>query len=821
MSVRSEEGRRVFSLFGFRRVVALGVLAVAAALAACGNTSVTNDRSVQSVTVSTSAASVTSVPAAAGRDVSVDTDAASYQSAETTSLASVTSVPDVGGGVVGVDADTVWDDVFGVLSQSEMLCILDKVDRDLLALVGYRRVVPESRTPEGWEVSIFSCLDPQAARVLFHSVIVVAMGEELDLELSGEYESCVREWVAGLDVGAAVAALAGNGFSYRDYRDSLAARIVWHAPGSESYYVEVGFPGRTSSYPLTFFVSDTIGEYPCWIGGAEAVKIGESVQGRVDTGGDSDLFVWEAEEGRLYEIDVAWETMSEPVAAVTWGGGWESVSDSNEGFELAARVVWEASRSGSHYIDAGSFEEGGTGAYTLTIDLSDISDDHSGSASGATTVTIGEVVLGTVDYRRDVDVFVFEAEEGRLYDIDVALGTLPGSSVEVYDADGWLQNRSHDSYDCGESLALCLVWEALSSGSYYVEVSYQRGTGSYTLTINLSEIVDDHSGSEATPVTIGEPVQGTVNYVDDYDIFVFEAKEGLTYEIDVALGTLPDASVVVYDANYAHCWDSSCLEWEAPSSGRYYVGVESSDYRSTGTYTLTIDLSDISDDHSDAASGATVVTIGEPVQGTVNDVDDYDLDFFVFEAEEGQLYEIDVALGTLPDSFVAVYDTDFAYLADNYDCGDSPASCLVWKAPSSGSYYVEVGAESGTGSYTLTINLSDIIDDHSDSASGATAVTIGEPIQGMMDYVDDADFFVFEAEKGRSYNIDVALGTLSDSLVGVIDADYSELAVNDDCADTLASCLIWEAPNSGSYYVAVVSSEIGGTGSYTLTILTP
>ena len=740
---------------------------------------------------------------------------------ETTSAASVTSVRGAGGRVVGVDADTVWDDVFGVLSQSEMSCIVDEVDGRLLALVGDRRVVPESSTPEGWEVSIFSCLDPQAARVLFHSVIVVEMGEELDLELSGEYESCVREWVAGLDVGAALAALAGNGSSDRDYRDSLAARIVWEAPGSESYYVEVGFPGRTRSYPLTFFVSDTIGEYPCWIGGAEAVKIGESVQGRVDTGGDSDLFVWEAEEGRLYEIDVAWETMSEPVAAVIMDEGWEVVSDSSEGFGLAARIVWEASRSGSHYIDAGSFEEGGTGAYTLTIDLSDVGDDHSGSASGATAMTIGEVVLGTVDYRRDVDVFVFEAEEGRLYNIDVALGTLSDAFVEVYDADGWLQNRSHASYDCGESLALCLVWEALSSGSYYVEVGSQSGTGSYTLTINLSDTVDDHSGSEATAVTIGEPVQGAVNYVDDYDVFVFEAKEGLTYDIDVALGTLSGAFVEVYDADdYSHCWDSSCLEWEAPSSGSYYVYVDSSDYGGTGSYTLTIDLSDISDDHSDAASGATVVTIGEPVQGTVNDVDDYDLDFFVFEAEEGRLYEIDVALGTLPDSFVAVYDTDFAYLADNYDCGDSPASCLVWKAPSSGSYYVEVGAESGTGSYTLTIDLSDVGDDHSDSASGATAVTIGEPVQGMMDYVDDYDFFVFEAEKGRLYEIDVALGTLSDSLVGVIDADYSELAGNDDCGDTLASCLVWEAPSSGSYYVVVVSSEIGGTGSYTMTILT-
>ena len=674
-SVRSEEDTRGLSLLYFRRAAALGVLAVAAALAACGDTSAST-APLESVVETTSPASVTSVSGAAGRDV-------------------------------GVDAGTVWDEVFGVLSPSEMSCIRDEVDGDVLALVREWPVVPEFRAPEQWEVLIFSCLDPQAARGLFHSVIVMRMEEELDLELSGDQESCVREWVAGLDVGAALAALADSGFSYGDYRNSMAARIVWEGTSSESYYVEVGFPGGTSSYPLTFFVSDTIDEQPCWIGEAKAATIGESVQGVVDYEGDSDLFVFEAEEGTLYEIDVAWGVMSEPVAAVSLGDGWKIVSDDSEDFGSAARIVWEASRSGSHYIDAGSFEEGGTGSYTLTIVVSDIIDDHSGSE--ATAVTIGEPVLGTVDYEGDFDVFVLEAEERRLYEIDVSLGTwLYATQVVVYDA--YFSKLAYNS-ECGDPPGSCLVWEAPRSGRYYVEVGDGSGAGSYTLTIDILDVVDDHSGSEATAVMIGEPVLGAVDYWDDFDVFVFEAVAGRLYEIDVALGTLSDSFVEVYDdSDYSglayndDCGDSSgsCLVWEAPSSGSYYVYVDSSEIGGTGSYTLTIDISDVSDDHSDSPSGATAVTIGEPVLGTVDDWDDYD--FFVFEAVAGRLYEIDVALGTLPDAFVDVYDADYSELALSDACGNSPVPCVLWEAPSSGRYYVEVGAQSGAGSYTLTIH---------------------------------------------------------------------------------------------------------------------
>ena len=210
------------------------------------------------------------------------------------------------------------------------------------------------------------------------------------------------------------------------------------------------------------------------------------------------------------------------------------------------------------------------------------------------------------------------------------------------------------------------------------------------------------------------------------------------------------------------------------------------------------------------------MTVGEPAPGQINHDDD--VDFFVFEGEQGELYQIDVTLGTLSDSVATLYDSDGFELDYNDDHGDTSASRIYWEAQSSGNHYVAVEGWSGIGSYTLTIAIANITDDHADALREATPVTVGEPAPGEINYDDDVDFFVFEGEQGELYQIDVTLGTLSDSVATLYDSDGFDLDYNDDHGDTSASRIYWEAQSSGNHYVAVESWS--GIGSYTLTIAT-
>ncbi len=209
---------------------------------------------------------------------------------------------------------------------------------------------------------------------------------------------------------------------------------------------------------------------------------------------------------------------------------------------------------------------------------------------------------------------------------------------------------------------------------------------------------------------------------------------------------------------------------------------------------------------------AMPAAVGEPIGDALDSADDTDL--FVFDAVGGEFYEIGVEPGTLEDPTVTLYDADGAWLDYNDDSGDSLASLLYWSADSSGPLYAEVGGY-GAGSYTLTVEVSDVDDDHANSSAGATPAEVGEAVGGSLEYDGDVDYFVFDAVEGELYELSVAPGTLEDPTVALYDADGAWLDHNDDSGGSLAPRLFWPAEVSGPLYV-----EVGGygSGSYTLTV---
>ena len=243
--------------------------------------------------------------------------------------------------------------------------------------------------------------------------------------------------------------------------------------------------------------------------------------------------------------------------------------------------------------------------------------------------------------------------------------------------------------------------------------------------------------------------------------------------------------------------------------------------------TATEDEVEGDDDHANSVEGASTLTVGEAVQGAV----DYegDNDFFVFQAEEGKLYEINVALGTLVDSIVVLYDADGRLLASNDDHGDSLAARIVWEAPVSGDYYVEAGGY-GTGSYTLTVAVSDIVDDHTNyhlshpAKASSTLVqeyvllTVGDAVEGALDYDGDVDFLVFEAAEGKSYEIEMTAHTLFGYSVTLYDSGGELVNFGTSTGSLLPTTLSLDADRTGSYYVEVTDYS-SGTGTYTLTFV--
>ncbi len=113
-------------------------------------------------------------------------------------------------------------------------------------------------------------------------------------------------------------------------------------------------------------------------------------------------------------------------------------------------------------------------------------------------------------------------------------------------------------------------------------------------------------------------------------------------------------------------------------------------------------------------------------------------------------------------------------------------------------------------------------DDHGGSAARATALSLSVAMPGAIGVAGDTDWFSFQTVAGKTYTLTTQLGTLYDSVLYLIDRNGSTvLAANDDYGSSFASRIVWTAPASGAYYVAVVGYGNYYTGSYSVMASAP
>ena len=116
---------------------------------------------------------------------------------------------------------------------------------------------------------------------------------------------------------------------------------------------------------------------------------------------------------------------------------------------------------------------------------------------------------------------------------------------------------------------------------------------------------------------------------------------------------------------------------------------------------MPYDQADSFDEEGDDIGNATAMTAASTILGALDY--DGDIDYFRFQAERGQSYQIDITPGTLDDPIATLYDVYGSLLDSNDDHGDTYASRLHFEASSSGEHFVAVEGY-GTGTYTLTVS---------------------------------------------------------------------------------------------------------------------
>ncbi|HEX2643257.1 MAG TPA: S-layer homology domain-containing protein, partial [Thermoanaerobaculia bacterium] len=200
------------------------------------------------------------------------------------------------------------------------------------------------------------------------------------------------------------------------------------------------------------------------------------------------------------------------------------------------------------------------------------------------------------------------------------------------------------------------------------------------------------------------------------------------------------------------------------------------------------------DDHGDKPESATLLTVdATPVPGAIQI--GRDVDYFAFTAAPGQRLLIQTSkLGTGSDTLLRLFAPDGTTLlaADDNGAGGL-ASRILFTAAETGPYFVAVTHRSSSGTGTYEIGVRRVVDDHGDSATQATPLTVGgTPVAGNNEIAGDVDFFSFTAGDGQTLAIRTSdLGTGSDTFLRLYDRDgATQLSFDDDSGGGSASRIL-------------------------------
>ncbi len=358
-----------------------------------------------------------------------------------------------------LDRSTSWQDVFETLTASEQACIRDQFGDEAAALLA-REVLREETTP-AWETDLFACLAPETGRDLLLGSLLAGMEEE-GMEAGAAEMACLREVLAGVDPATVVAAREDDGPEGNAF---LAG--IWRCLPEllfESVAAEIGVDSDAVSEPERACIRE-------WARELDVIALLDAM----DAGDDAPLV----------ELTFGLFRCS-PSLLASFGGGGPEIDPEAEA--CLRRLLDETEASDLVGEDSPGAERFYTGLLVCLPVLSQFTDaasaasgdgpdDHADFPDGATVIAVGVQASGELGSDHDSDYFVFEAEQGVLYEIDIGLVTLGDSVLTLYDAE-WRQLAFSDDY--ADTFASRIYWLADYSGDHYIDVwGYDLGT--YTL----------------------------------------------------------------------------------------------------------------------------------------------------------------------------------------------------------------------------------------------------------------------------------------------------------------------------------------------------
>jgi Ca2+-binding RTX toxin-like protein len=388
-------------------------------------------------------------------------------------------------------------------------------------------------------------------------------------------------------------------------------------------------------------------------------------------------------------------------------------------------------------------------------------------------------------------------------------------------------------------------FNAYEGGDIVIRMNVDGAIQDYSFTLNF---LDDYAGSIDTLGQMNAQngvVKGYIGEIADADWIRTDLIAGTKYEfhlngVSSGGGTLVDPKLQLMDSAgrliesgidlaVNTVGNDDALIFRPTVSGSYYLAVTDVAKINTGSWTLTQQSLDTIAGNTSTTeridwSGANTFT----VNSEINVLTDHD--WFKVWLDNGITYNFR-ALGasnggTLADPQVSIRSATGILLAQDDNSGGGTDAKLVYSAPDSGWYYLDVGASGNASKGTYILKGSTLADDFSNDVFTTGIVQAGTPLQGLVSYIGDSDWVKAGLSRGVTYVIDLVgdisdtaqLDPLRDPLLTIRDANGNFIARFDDFGGTLNSRAYFTPTADGLYYLEAKSAFKYDIGAWKLSV---
>jgi hypothetical protein len=432
------------------------------------------------------------------------------------------------------------------------------------------------------------------------------------------------------------------------------------------------------------------------------------------------------------------------------------------------------------------------------------------------TTPIGSI-SGIINVRGDQDWIKLTLEANTLYGFTLTGITFNGiSAASLFLYDSTTTSIEYGLSYGGGAAAFMLP----TSGTYYLGVGGPMSfdvTGNYTLSLVSSP--DDFRNNISTSGAIANPgtASGTINLSGDHDWYKVSLTGDTLYAVTttgLATNGTSTLSLGVFDATgkaagTLDATGSAALGFMPGTSGNYYIDASS---LTVGDYSVSIAVA--TDDFRNNPTTIGALTLGAPTAANINVAGDHD--WFKVNLAANTLYKIST---TADAGSIAVFDANGLPVDDMIG---SISGTDAFMTATSGVYYVDVGS-SKAGAYTVTATVNP--DDFFNNVSTSGRVSVGTPVNGVINLAGDHDWFKVDLQANVLYGIATPGETLfpgfnlpSTNFTQIRDGNGVALTSLD--AYGIAGGTGFMPTTTGSYYIDVSSFYIatGLSSAYTLNV---